>query len=62
MLAVQRHESQIKEKIILSDVAQFNSELRHLSLPITPSEVKSPLRAVKKRPERAVPDIFLSVG
>jgi hypothetical protein len=33
-----------------------------LSLPITPSEVKSPLRAVRKRPERAVPDIFLRVG
>jgi hypothetical protein len=34
----------------------------YLSLPITPSEVKSPLRAVRKRPERAVPDIFLRVG
>jgi hypothetical protein len=33
-----------------------------LSLLITPSEVKSPLRAVRKRPERAVPDIFLRVG
>jgi hypothetical protein len=33
-----------------------------VSLPITPSEVKSPLRAVRKRPERAVLDIFLRVG
>jgi hypothetical protein len=35
---------------------------RKLSLRITLSEVKSPLRAVRKRPERAVPDIFLRVG